>query len=124
VVQGGAAPTPLGAVPASDCADGAAVQVLIRPEALRLAPVDDRAAAANADGLGRVEAARMLGRSSLVHLSVFVDGGPEAHMHCRVPGHFLPAKDQLVAIRLDATMAFVFPAEDDDPGDAGDSETA
>ena len=54
-------------------------------------------------------AARLLGRSSLVHLSVedAEEGG--LHLHSRVPGRFLPGEGELMAIHLDRSEAFVFP---------------
>ena len=60
-------------------------------------------------GGARVMAARMLGRSSLVHLSVDQDGGEDLHLHARVPGRYLPAEDERLAIHLDRSQAFVFP---------------
>ena len=121
-VADGRVRTPLGDVNAGALAEGTLVEVLIRPEALKLhslprcapGPVggeDDCAAA-------RVMAARLLGRSSLVHLSVEGPdgaGGPDGgglHLHARVPGRFLPDENELMAIHLDRSEAFVFPLPD------------
>jgi len=98
--------TPLGTVPAPELSDDAAVTVLIRPEALHLS-LSERI-----DGVrARVEAARLLGRTSLVHLGVEDGQGGEMHLHARMPGQFLPMEDSFVTISLDARQAFVFPAE-------------
>ncbi|EWY36990.1 hypothetical protein N825_22025 [Skermanella stibiiresistens SB22] len=108
-VRGGAVDTPVGRVPC-DLPEGAEARVLIRPEALRLSSPDS-SADARVPNLGRVMAARLLGRTSLIHLDV-PDGRGGCHLHSRMPGQFLPAEDTHVAISLDVGQAFVFPAKD------------
>ncbi|MCC7166511.1 MAG: ABC transporter ATP-binding protein [Rhodospirillales bacterium] len=103
IVQGGKVATALGAFAAPGLAEGAQALVLIRPEAVRLASEEVEGAA-----LARVLAARLLGRASLVHLAV---GEPERlHLHARIPGRFLPAEGERLAVRLDPAQVFVFPA--------------
>ena len=63
------------------------------------------------DGLARVIAARMLGRSSLVHLSVASRPERELHLHARIPGRFLPEENQVLEVELDRSQAFVFPVK-------------
>jgi iron(III) transport system ATP-binding protein len=104
-VRDGAVATPVGRVPAT-LQEGATAEVLIRPEALLLSPDPSDTAPI----VARVEAARLLGRTSLVHLSVPRDEDVPLHIHARVPGQFLPEQDSLVSIALDARQAFVFPA--------------
>ena len=58
----------------------------------------------------RVLAARMLGRTSLIHLCTCRQTGEELHLHARVPGRFLPAEETVLRIGLDREQAFVFPA--------------
>jgi len=106
-VQEAQVETPLGTVQVDGLADGTAVEVLIRPEAVHLRRLADAEAASAHAGV--VEAARLLGRSSLIHLSVARDGGPAVHLHARVPGRFLPSERELVGLYLDGTQAFVFP---------------
>ncbi len=111
IARGGAVATPLGPIPAAELGDGTPVQVLIRPEALALG--DDPPAGLGA--CGRVVAARLLGRASLIHLSVGAgrgDGQGAVHLHALVPGPFLPAEGSLVGISLDVRQAFVFAAAD------------
>ena len=109
-VRDGAVATPFGAVSApGDLAEGTRVEVLIRPEALRLQPLAD---ASEGAGRARVMASRMLGRSSLVHLSVDGEAGGDLHLHARIPGRFLPAEHEVLAVHLDRTQAFVFPVPD------------
>jgi len=105
VVRGGAA-TPFGPVP-SDLPEGSIVDVLIRPEALKLRPANGATVNGSA---ATVIAARMLGRSSLIHLSVEGAGGP-LHVHARVPGRFLPPENSRVEVGLDLEQTFVFPAQ-------------
>jgi iron(III) transport system ATP-binding protein len=100
-VEGGVARTALGDLAANGFAEGAAVEVLVRPEALAL--VRDE------DGPARVIAARMLGRTSLIHLEIA--GKPPLHLHARMPGDFLPQEGARVAIRLDRKRAYVFASD-------------
>ncbi|MEW5727577.1 MAG: ABC transporter ATP-binding protein [Pseudomonadota bacterium] len=98
-VEGGAVATPFGPRPVPGLAEGARCQVVVRPEALHLSPAPD--------GVAEVIAARMLGRSSLVHLRV-----QGLHLHARMPGRFLPAEGQRLAVALDPSQVHVFPAAD------------
>jgi iron(III) transport system ATP-binding protein len=110
VARGGQVETPFGSVPARGLPEDAPVEVLIRPEALRLNPLKP-GTGAWAAGTARVMAARMLGRSSLVHLSVATGNGQDLHLHARIPGRFLPEEDQALEIQLDRSQTFVFPVE-------------
>lgn len=111
VVRDRRAMTPFGPVAAEGVSDGRRVRVLIRPEALRLRTTEiDNACPA------KVLAARLLGRSSWLHLCL----GPEnaaagdrthLHFHARVPGRFLPKEGEVLGVELDVAQAFVFPAD-------------
>lgn len=123
VCTGGQVETPFGTIPTNDMADGTPVSVLVRPEALRLeAPGSGKEPA---DNTAIVLAARMLGRSSLVHLKmgdvsretaedetapheVQYQGHP-LHWHARIPGRYLPAEGEALDVYLDRSQAFVFP---------------
>jgi len=120
MVERGRVATPLGALDATGFADGTTVDVLIRPEGLKLTVAGDgRHPAVTA----RVIAARLLGRSSWLHLSL-VDGraggsseglrrpAGECHFHARVPGRFLPPEGDVLSVSLEDTQAFVFRASD------------
>ena len=99
--------TPFGSLDVPGLDDGTPVEVLIRPEALRLQPLASDAAMQ--DNQACVLAARMLGRSSLVHLSVPVGDGDDLHLHARIPGRYLPAEEEHLAVHLDRSQVFVFP---------------
>jgi iron(III) transport system ATP-binding protein len=102
--------TPFGTVAARGLADGSAVEVLIRPEALRLAP-PNQGQEGSGENLARVMASHMLGRTSLIHLSPLGATAQDPHLHARIPGRFLPSEDELLQVSLDRSQTFVFPLE-------------
>ena len=105
IVADGRVETPVGPVDARHIADGTAVQVLIRPEALQ---VEKRPGPRDHSG-SHVLMSRLLGGASFIHLCVH-QGNDEFHMHAHMPGVFLPERNDPINIRLDASQAFVFPA--------------
>jgi iron(III) transport system ATP-binding protein len=109
VVKAGEVATPFGTVAAEGFAEGDAVQVLIRPEALHLSAVDD--GCAPPPHSVAVMASRLMGRTSLVHLRSLELPAGAPHFHARVPGRFLPPEEQLLEVALDRAQAFVFPRE-------------
>ncbi|RPG89193.1 MAG: ABC transporter ATP-binding protein [Candidatus Puniceispirillum sp. TMED245] len=84
--------------------EGDAASIVIRHEGLIIEP-DGTGENANAF----VMEARLLGRASLIHLSV-PTGTDELHFHARVPGLNSLQTGSPVRITVDATQAFVFPA--------------
>lgn len=103
-VRDGVVPTPFGELRGGDFANGSEVLILIRPEALHLSQAPGKPVA-------RVIAARMLGRTSLIHMSIRDADGTDLHLHARSPGRFLPAEGQELSVALDSSQAFVFAAE-------------
>ena len=85
------------------CRPASSASIVIRYEALRIEP--DSSAGANAV----VMEARLLGRASLIHLSV-PTGTDELHLHARVPGLNSFGEGTRVRISVDAEQAFVFAA--------------
>lgn len=121
IARGQCVETALGALPLSidGMDDGTPVEVVIRPEALLLrrdgnAPEDRRA---------EVVEARMLGRTSLIHLSFFGSApgvGQRLHLHSRMAGIVLPKPGEMVSITLDPSQIFAFPVTDGSgPGTGG-----
>src|SRR3954471_21291414 len=108
-VHQGAVDTPVGRIP-TNLPEGSAAQVMIRPEALRLSPLEG-SGGATVPNIAGVMASRLLGRTSLVHLSI-PNGQSGCHLHSRMPGQFLPNEESHVAITLNARQAFVFPAKE------------
>lgn len=99
--------TPVGCLTVPHLPEGAAVDVLIRPEALRLTMAAE-GEVVGVPNLARVEASRLLGRTSLVHLCVLDRDGQPHHLHARAPGHFLPEEGAHVSVTLEPRQAFVF----------------
>lgn len=102
-VRAGQAETPVGAIPAPGFAEGAPVEILLRPEGLRLGAEDG--------ALAEVEACRLLGATTLVHLSMTDGAGGLIHLHARTPPGRMLARGEMVRIGLDPERAFVFPPE-------------
>ncbi len=102
-VRAGLAQTAIGALPAGDAADGAPVEVLVRPEGLRLGAGDAPQA--------EVQACRMLGATTMVHLALPDGAGGLLHLHARLPPGRRLARGERVTVALDAERAFVFPPE-------------
>jgi iron(III) transport system ATP-binding protein len=99
-IQAGQAETALGALPAPGFADGAEVEVLIRPEGLRL----------GAEGqMVEVEAFRLLGSTTLAHLALPDGAGGLLHLHARLPPGRQLRRGERIAVVLDPERAFVFP---------------
>ena len=91
--------TQLGSVAAKGLPSGAPVNVLIRPEALRLN--------GNADGTaGTVQCARPMGPFGLVDVRLAANG---CVLTSRVPGIDLPRCGESVRVSLDPALTFVFP---------------
>ena len=107
VVRDGCVETPLGVMRGIDMADGQPVDLLIRPEALTLS----LSAGGPGGTMARVEAARLLGRTSLVHLQLDDGKGGALHLHSRVPGRFLPSEGSELFVGFDPAQAFVFPCK-------------
>ena len=104
MVRDGQIETPLGNFDArAEMEDGDPASIVIRYEALRIEP--DSSFGANAV----VMEARLLGRASLIHLSV-PTGTDELHLHARVPGLNSFGEGTQVRISVDAEQAFVFAA--------------
>ena len=108
--------TTLGALAASGFADGTLVEVLIRPEALKLSPADVAGARSR-----RASWPRACSAAAWIHLSLVdpaaghAEGPREGqagyfHFHARVPGRFVPREGEILAVGLEPAQAFVFPA--------------
>ena len=100
--------TPLGNIPLlSPLEEGVQVDILIRPEGLKLSSVAD---GEDPPCVGKVVESRLLGRSSVIFLDVLRSSCPPARLCARVSGFFLPPPDEYVAIELDRSQIFVFPS--------------
>ena len=84
-------------------ADGSPAIVIIRHEALLID-------AGNDGVVGEVMESRLLGRASLIHLSV-PTGRDEIHLHARIPGLNSIEVGSQVRVTVDPAQAFVFSVE-------------
>ncbi len=133
-VNHGVIATPLGAIQASEFQDNTDVQVIIRPEALKLSahnPSIDHHDPNHAHAHGCISERKYLGRSTLVHIDTHDVDGHEAqgkeqeplHLHARVPGAFSDQHADVQDIYLDQSQIFVFEDKsgkdklDDNPSD-------
>lgn len=108
IVQNGAVRTPFGRLSAEGLAEGDRAEIVIRPEALIL----ENSPTGNAgEGVARVLASRLLGRTTLVHLCTCETLGEEIHLHARIPGRYQVEENARRLVRIDRTQAFVFPPE-------------
>jgi iron(III) transport system ATP-binding protein len=99
-ITAGQAETALGALPAPGFAEGAEVDVLVRPEGLKL----------GAEGpVVEVEAFRLLGSTTLAHLALPDGTGGLLHLHARLPPGRRLRRGERIAVSLDPERAFVFP---------------
>ena len=99
-IAAGQAETALGALPAPGFAEGAEVDVLVRPEGLKL----------GAEGpVVEVEAFRLLGSTTLAHLALPDGTGGLLHLHARLPPGRRLRRGERIAVSLDPERAFVFP---------------
>ncbi len=112
-VESGHIATPLGRVCAPGLADGTLAEVLVRAEGLRID--------GTAETRGRVLTRRMLGRASLLHLSVPGFDGEALHFHARITACPGPAENDEVGLGLDEEQVFVFPIGEGG-GDGNSSE--
>jgi iron(III) transport system ATP-binding protein len=111
VVAGGAAETAFGRFPVSGLADGAEVEVVIRPQHVRL-DLDRKGGPPGGDGSlvrARILRARFVGSQSLVELALDHDGSV---LKATLPGVFLPGRDTALWAAMPRHRAFVFPVDE------------
>jgi iron(III) transport system ATP-binding protein len=104
LVRDASARTAIGSVPAPGLADGPA-ELLLRPEGLLIRAADEAGTVAAA-----VEACRLLGSTTLVHLAVPDGAGGTQHLHARLPPGAALTRGQQVGVAMDPVRAFVFRA--------------
>jgi len=107
VIKDGHAETVLGNVPTDKFKNGDLVDVLVRPENIQIQRVLDNIGSSEK---AHIEAARYLGRDSLLHITVEDRKGEMTHLHARVQGMLLPDDNENVMATMDVASAFVFRA--------------
>lgn len=106
-VREGRAHTPLGPVPAPGHAPGTLVDVMVRPQAIRLAAAPG---AGNGSTEAVVDRARLLGPESLVDVRIVSGDGAAHAIQILAPGTVLPEPGRKVGVRMPPEAAFVFPS--------------
>ena len=97
----------LGLFPSNNRAIGTAVQIVVRPEALSIT----NEVCLEGTQKALVVESRLLGRTSLVHLSFpfpVLDKKKQKHLHARIPGVVLPKPGSVVGLEIDLSQIFVF----------------
>lgn len=105
-VREGRALTPLGPVPAPGHASGAQVEVMVRPQAIRLIPAPNGKGGATE---AIVDRARLLGPESLVDVRILAPDGAAHDVQVLAPGMVLPEPGRKVGLEMRPDAAFVFP---------------
>ena len=116
-VKGALVKTPFGEFLAPGCADGSAVDIVIRPQHLKLDfDRDGRGPSPTPkDGMparGKVVRARYIGRESLVTFEMDYDG---SHIQSVVPGVFLPEPGRPFWLMIRRDKCHVFPVSENPP---------
>nr|WP_324257110.1 ABC transporter ATP-binding protein [Cellvibrio fontiphilus] len=105
-VEGGLVASPFGAIAASTLAEGSRAQILIRPEALQLAPANSPGAQTM-----RLQEAHMLGATSLASVCINHQS-QEVELQMQLPSHQLAGLGDQFWVTLDKRGVFVFAAGD------------
>jgi iron(III) transport system ATP-binding protein len=99
-ITGQSMPTPFGAVDVPNGKNGGDAALIIRYEGV----IIESSGTPNAT----VMETRLLGRYSLVHLSMPHVDGDELHLHARIPGLNMFTPGDAVRLAFDETQAFIF----------------
>lgn len=100
IIEKGHLLTPLGNFDVPEGASGRSATLIIRHEGLVIGNGDKT----NAE----VMETRLLGRYSLVHLSMPLPKGEDLHLHARVPGLNMLSPGQKVTLSVDRSQVFIF----------------
>ena len=114
VAQGGEVETPLGKVPAPNCADGRRVDVVIRPHGIKLTKNENEGVPVD------VLSVRPLGRNTFIRFRALGQNPALPDLRCRKKGTFEFGPDDVVRAMLHPNRVFTFHQEDK-PNRAGRS---
>lgn len=107
IIRDNHAVSALGSLPVTGFTENEKVDILVRPENVIL---QRTALTVENAPETRIEAARYLGRDTLVHLSYQEDQQPPVHFHARVSGHHAPTIGDTIIPSFDPKQAYVFRA--------------
>jgi iron(III) transport system ATP-binding protein len=103
-IRDGQAWSVIGCAPAGGLPEGSPAELLLRPEGLRVVPAGQEGST-----LAEVEACRLLGATTLVHMAVADGEGGVLHLHARLPPGAALVRGQMVGVAIDPGRAFAFP---------------
>ena len=98
--------TPLGRIKTSNLSNNQDVDIVIRPEAIKLNLEQSPLLNPNS---GVVVDSKFLGNSAIIHMTVNDEKNDKHHIHSRVMGNFLPPPASSVSVTLDEDHVFIFP---------------
>ena len=98
--------TPLGRIKTSNLSNNQYVDVVVRPEAIKLNL--EKSPLLNPNS-GVVVDSKFLGNSAIIHMTVNDEKNNKHHIHSRVMGNFLPPAASSVSVTLDEDHVFIFP---------------
>ena len=98
--------TPLGRIKTTNLSNNQDVDVVVRPEAIKLNL--EKSPLLNPNS-GVVVDSKFLGNSAIIHMTVNDEKNNKHHIHSRVMGNFLPPPASSVSVTLDEEHVFIFP---------------
>ena len=98
--------TPLGRIKCSNLSNNQDVDVVVRPEAIKLNL--EKSPLLNPNS-GVVVDSKFLGNSAIIHMTVNDEKNNKHHIHSKVMGNFLPPPASSVSVTLDEDHVFIFP---------------
>ena len=98
--------TPLGRIKTSNLSNNQDVDVVVRPEAIKLNL--EKSPLLNPNS-GVVVDSKFLGNSAIIHMTVNDEKNNKHHIHSKVMGNFLPPAASSVSVTLDEDHVFIFP---------------
>jgi iron(III) transport system ATP-binding protein len=98
--------TPLGAIKSTNIPNNQKVNIVIRPEAIKLNL--EKSPLLNPNS-GVVVDSKFLGNNTIVHMTVNDVQNNKHHIHSKIGGNFLPPAASSVSITLDQSQIFIFP---------------
>ena len=98
--------TPLGRIKTCNLSNNQDVDVVVRPEAIKLNL--EKSPLLNPNS-GVVVDSKFLGNSAIIHMTVNDEKNNKHHIHSKVMGNFLPPPASSVSVTLDEDHVFIFP---------------
>ena len=97
---------PLGVIQSKNYPNNQLVDVVVRPEAIKLH--SEKSPLTNPNS-GIVVDSKFLGSSAIIHMTVQDEHNNKYHIHSKVIGNFLPPPASSLSITLDQSQIFIFP---------------